>query len=168
VAVRSFRFTAEYEELYTLYRQSISFDASLTLADLLLDESAHSVFDTQIVEVRDGEQLIAAGIFDQGTDSIAGIVNFYHPDYRKYSLGKYLMLLKLAHASQQQKTYYYPGYVVHGYPKFDYKLWACPAATEVFDYRTSQWRLFTWEEIAAQSAALLAARLLQNLAEEAE
>lgn len=156
VTVRPFRLTAEYEALYTLYLQGITFDTSLTLAELLLDENPHSVFNTQIIEVRDGDLLIAAGVFDQGIDSIAGIVNFYHPNYRKHSLGKYLMLLKMTHAAQEQKTYYYPGYLVHGYPKFDYKLFACPAATEVYDCRSGQWQLFSWEEVAAQSAALLA------------
>ena len=155
VTVRLFRLTAEYEALYALYLQGITFDTSQTLAELLLDETPQSVFNTQIIEVRDGDLLIAAGVFDQGIDSIAGIVNFYHPAYHKHSLGKYLMLLKIAHAAQEQKTYYYPGYVVHGYPKFDYKLFACPAATEVYDCRSGQWQLFSWQEVAAQSAALL-------------
>ncbi|TPG62997.1 GNAT family N-acetyltransferase [Hymenobacter nivis] len=157
VAVRPFRLTAEYEELYHLYFQSLDFEASPTLAELLLaDDTAHSVFDTAVVEVRDGGRLVAAGIFDQGADSIAGIVNFYHPAYRQHSLGKYLMLLKIAHAQAQQKTYYYPGYVVHGYPKFDYKLWACPAATEVFDCYRRQWPPFSWDVVAQQSAAIVA------------
>lgn len=156
VTVRPFSLTAEYEALYALYLQGITFDTSLTLAELLLDETPHSVFNTQVIEVRDGDLLIAAGLFDQGIDSIAGIVNFYHPAYRKHSLGKYLMLLKMAHAVQEQKTYYYPGYLVYGYPKFDYKLFACLAATEVYDCRSGQWQFFSWEEVAAQSAALLA------------
>lgn len=162
VTVRPFRLTVEYEALYSLYHQGITFDASPTLAELLLDDSYRSVFKTEVVEVRDGDLLIAAGIFDQGTNSIAGIVNFYHPAYRKHSLGKYLMLLKMAHASQQQKTYYYPGYLAHGYPKFDYKLFACPAATEVYDCRNGRWQPFSWEEVARQSAALQADWPAQN------
>lgn len=157
VAVRPFRLMAEYENLYSLYYQSLDFEASATLAELLLAEgTAHSAFDSAIVEVRDGDLLIAAGVFDEGADSIAGIVNFYHPAYRKYSLGKYLMLLKIDYARQQQKMYYYPGYVVHDYPKFDYKLWACPAATEVFDCYSRHWPLFSWEVVTQQSAAIVA------------
>jgi arginyl-tRNA--protein-N-Asp/Glu arginylyltransferase len=156
ITVRPFQLTDEYEALYSVYYQSLRFEAAATLAELLLaEDTAHSVFNTGIVEVRDGNRLIAAGIFDQGADSIAGIVNFYHPDYRQYSLGKYLMLLKIAHAQQQQKTYYYPGYVVHNYSKFDYKLWACPAATEVFDCYSGQWPLFSWDVVAQQSAAIV-------------
>lgn len=159
VAVRPFRLTAEYEALYTRYHQALTFEASATLAELLLDDSLHSVFTTEIIEVREGEQLIAAGIFDCGTESIAGIVNFYDPAYRKFSLGKYLLLLKTEVARRRGLAYYYPGYLVHGYPKFDYKLWACPAATEVFDCLSSEWRPFSWAEVQRQSAALLGEEL---------
>jgi arginyl-tRNA--protein-N-Asp/Glu arginylyltransferase len=168
VAVQPFRITPEYTALYARYYQSIDFDANPSLADLLLEGSPHNIFDTSVLEVRDGDRLIAAGVFDTGTDSIAGIVNFYDPAYRKHSLGKYLMLLKLEHARRHQLAYYYPGYLVHGYPKFDYKLFACPAATEVFNSRTHQWRPFSWEEVNRQAAALLAERDARDLAEEAE
>jgi len=76
VASRSFRLTPEYESLYALYYQSIDFDANPSLGDLLLDGSPHNVFDTHVLEVRDGERLIAVGVFDHGTDTLAGIVNF--------------------------------------------------------------------------------------------
>ena len=155
VATRLFRLTPEYEELYARYYAAIDFEANASLADLLLDGNTHSVFDTSVIEVRDGERLIAAGIFDRGTDSIAGIVNFYDPAYHRHSLGKYLLLLKLEHARRYELAYYYPGYLVHNYPKFDYKLFACPAATEVFHARTHQWRPFSWEEVNRQAAELL-------------
>ncbi len=168
VAVRPFRLTAEYEALYERYYQSIDFDANPSLGDLLLEGSPHNIFDTYVLEVRDGERLIAAGVFDHGTDTIAGIVNFYDPDYRKYSPGKYLMLLKLEHARRHGLGYYYPGYLVHNYPKFDYKLWVCPDATEVFNARTHQWRPFSWEEVNREAARLLTDRTARDLAEETE
>jgi len=168
VAVRPFRLTPEYEALYARYYQSIDFDANPSLGDLLLEGSPHNVFDTHVLEVRDGERLIAAGVFDHGTDTLAGIVNFYDPAYRKHSLGKYLMLLKLEHARRHSLGYYYPGYLVHNFPKFDYKLWACPAATEVFNARTHQWRLFSWDEVNREAARLLADREAADLAEESE
>jgi arginyl-tRNA--protein-N-Asp/Glu arginylyltransferase len=156
VTVKPFRLTDEYEALYARYRQNLDFDTSATLEALLLDGATHTVFRTEIVEVRDQNQLIAAGILDTGSDSIAGIVNFYEPAYHKHSLGKYQLLLKTEHARRQQKAYYYPGYLVHGDPKFDYKLFACLAATEVFDALNSQWLPFSWEAVEAQSAAIMA------------
>ena len=161
--VRPFRLTAEYEELYARYRESITFDAAPTVDDVLLGGAAHNVFNTYIIELRDGNQLIAAGIFDRGDRTLAGILNFYDPNYRKYSLGKYLLLLKTDYARRLQFDYYYPGYVVHDYSKFDYKLFACAAATEVFDCVRGQWQPFSLAAVAAQSAELFADWLPENL-----
>lgn len=155
VIVKPFRLTEELETLYSLYRNSINFDAPDSVESCLFDGAIYNAFDTYVVEVRDGDLLIAAGIFDNGTQSIAGIMNFYHPAYRKHSLGKFLMLQKINYARHEQKTYYYPGYLVHNYPKFDYKLFPCEGATEVYDAHTGTWLPFTWETVTAQSAELM-------------
>ena len=156
VRLRPFELTAELEELYARYRRSISFDAPDTVEAFLLAGATHNVFRTEVLEVRDEGRLIAAGIFDRGARTLAGIMNFYDPAYRKNSLGKYLMLLKLEHARRCGHTYYYPGYLVNDYPKFDYKLFPCLAATEVFDCQRSEWQSFAWEAVRKQSAELLA------------
>ena len=161
--VRPFRLTAEYEELYARYRQAITFEAAPTVDEVLLGGATHNVFNTYIIELRDNGQLIAAGIFDRGDRTLAGILNFYDPNYRKYSLGKYLLLLKTDYARRLRLDYYYPGYLVHAYPKFDYKLFACAAATEVFDCIRGQWQTFSPEAVAAQSAELFADWLPEDL-----
>ena len=161
--VRTFRITDEYEELYARYRASITFDAAPTIEAVLLGGETHNVFNTQFIELRDGDRLIAVGIFDRGERTLAGILNFYDPAYRKYSLGKYLLLLKTDHACRLGLDYYYPGYLVHDYPKFDYKLFACPAATEIFNNVTGRWQLFSREAVAAQSAELFADWLPEDL-----
>ncbi|MCK8493629.1 arginine-tRNA-protein transferase [Spirosoma sp. RP8] len=151
VSVKPFSLTQELEGLYSLYRQSIDFDAPESVESCLLAGATYNLFDTNVVEVRDKGMLIAAGIFDAGLESIAGIMNFYHPAYRKQSLGKFLMLQKINHARLNHKIYYYPGYLVNNYPKFDYKLFACESATEVFDDGSGQWLPFSWETIAMQA-----------------
>lgn len=156
VVVKPFVLSDELESLYAHYRQSIDFDAPESVEACLLGGATANVFDTQVVEVRDGNRLIAAGIFDNGYESIAGIMNFYHPDYRKHSLGKYLMLLKINHARLLNKAYYYPGYLVHNYPKFDYKLFPCEAATEILDSPSALWLPFTWDTMTRLSATLMA------------
>lgn len=148
VAVGPLRLLGELEELYARYRSAITFDAPASVESCLLGGDLRNAFDTQVVEVRDGDRLIAAGVFDNGSESIAGIMNFYDPDYRRHSLGKYLMLQKIDYARRQRKTYYYPGYIVSNYPKFDYKLFACEPATEVFDDRSGLWFPFSWELVA--------------------
>jgi len=161
--VRRFRLTPEYEELYARYRAAITFDAAPTVNDVLLGDATHNVFNTRVIELRDGDRLVAAGIFDLGDRTLTGILNFYDPTYHKHSLGKYLLLLKTDYARRLKLDYYYPGYVVHDYPKFDYKLFACTAATEVFDCINSQWQAFSRDAVATQSAELLADWLPENL-----
>ena len=145
----------ELESLYAQYWNALDFDAPTSVKTCLLGNSVQNRFDTQVIEVRDGGKLIAVGVFDRGRKNIAGIMNFYHPDYRKYSLGKYLMLLKINHARIQQKIHYYPGYLVDGYPKFDYKLFPCEAATEVFDSIRGIWLPFSWATMTTLSEALI-------------
>lgn len=149
VTIKPFALSDELEKLYSFYKTAIDFDAPESVEACLLNGATQNVFDTYVIEIRDGAMLIAAGIFDDGQRSIAGIMNFYHPDYRKYSLGKYLMLQKINHAQRQQKEYYYPGYLVSNYAKFDYKLFACQEATEVFDDSNDRWLSFSWETIAS-------------------
>ncbi len=155
VLIKPFLLSKEQEALYSLYRKSIQFDAPESIESCLLDGAAYNLFDTYAIEVRDNGKLIAVGIFDNGVQSIAGIMNFYHPEYRKQSLGKYLMLLKMNYARLQQKIYYYPGYIASNYPKFDYKIFACESATEVFDSRHNRWLPFSWETVTRLAIGLM-------------
>lgn len=155
VAIKPFVLSDELETLYSQYWNFVNFDAPPTVESCLLDGASQNVFDTYVIEVRDENQLIAAGIFDNGSRSIAGIMNFYHPAYRKYSLGKYLMLLKINYAQAHKKAYYYPGYLVSKYPKFDYKLFPCQEATEVLDSVSGWWLPFSWDTVTALSADLI-------------
>ncbi|GAB3688842.1 hypothetical protein GCM10027592_04410 [Spirosoma flavus] len=155
VAIKPFALTDELNALYSVYRNAINFDAPESIDSCLLNGSKTNVFDTLMVEIRDEGKLIAVGIFDNGLNTIAGIMNFYDPDYRKHSLGKFLMLMKINYARHQKKVYYYPGYLANKYPKFDYKLFPCEAATEVLDDNTGIWLPFSWETVYVLSAALL-------------
>jgi leucyl-tRNA---protein transferase len=149
VSVKRLQLTSEMEALYAKYKTGIDFDAPESVEACLFNGATYNVFDTYVVEVRDGSKLIAAGVFDNGLISIAGIMNFYDPDYRKQSLGKFLMLQKMNFAQQQGKEYYYPGYLASDYPKFNYKLFPCVEATEVYDDNTGVWYPFSWETVAA-------------------
>lgn len=138
IMIQPFELTAELESLHDLYFLNIDFNTSVTLKDLLEDVD-RNIFDSYLVSIRDGEKLIAAGIFDGGKQSIAGIKNIIHPDYRKYSLGKMLMLIKYRFCVRNGLTYYYPGYIAPGYSKFDYKLFIDKRATEVYEPLSSNW-----------------------------
>lgn len=137
--IKKVALTDKHEMLYQAYRQHVSFDISATLQELLIGNETINRFDTYEINVYDGSQLIAAGFFDLGNTSAAGISCIYHPDYKKNSLGKYLMFLKIDFCRQQQKKYFYPGYLVPGYKSFDYKLEIGKDQLEYFNLATGHW-----------------------------
>ncbi len=124
--------TAETEELYSLYRESVNFSTSETSRSYLHQFELENPFDSWMVEVRDATRLIAVGYFDKGATAIAGILNFYHPEYHKYSLGKFLILKKMDYAVACNMPWYYTGYISTANTKFDYKLFPDASAVEVY------------------------------------
>lgn len=128
-----------HESLYQAYRKSISFDVSSSLQELLVGNETYNRYDTYQVTVYDNDELIALGFFDLGKESAAGIACIYHPDYKKHSLGKYLMFLKIDFCRNRNIRYFYPGYLVPGYKAFDYKTSIGKEKLEYFNLGLKQW-----------------------------
>jgi len=143
--------TLEKEELYALYKESVPFQASPSLNHLLLSgKDVNSIYETYEVTVWDGDRLIACGYFDLGNVASQGIVSFYHPSYKKYSLGKHLIYLKIQYSKELGLHYFYPGYFVPGNTHFDYKLSIGRPFLEYFQLRSGHWipmDLFSDEDI---------------------
>jgi len=142
--------TDEIETLYACYKSNVRFQAPGSAADFLMGESKENFFPSRMWEVRDGDRLIAIGYFDEGSDSSAGILNFYHPDYRKFSLSKWLYLESVRYAAGTGKTYFYPGYIALYFPKFDYKLEAGRERAEVWQPEKGIWTPYSQSDHAAQ------------------
>jgi arginine-tRNA-protein transferase len=143
--------TAEVEALYSLYFKHIHFAAASTCFDCLHQAGFENPFTSWMIEVRENNLLIAVGFFDEGADSIAGILNFYHPNYKKYSLGKYLMLLKIKYALANNILFYYTGYLSTKVDKFDYKLFPDVAAIQVYLPAQNQWQPYSnWNKASLQ------------------
>jgi len=138
--------TAETEALYNQYHSSIDFNSSATVYDCLHDSLLPDPFDSRMIEIRDAGTLVAAGYFDVGRQAISGILNFYHPAYKKYSLGKYMIYEKMLYCKHENFKYFYPGYFVPGYAMFDYKLQIGRPAIEYFDTYTKQWLPLVYEK----------------------
>lgn len=85
--IKPFAFTDELAELHARYVARLPFRTSQNLHELLVDLE-NKIFRSYLVEVREQDKLIAAAIFDRGKETIAGIVNIYDHDYKKYSPGK--------------------------------------------------------------------------------
>lgn len=137
--VRPFDLTDEKEQLYADYKNSINFSTASSLYQLLFDYQDIIPFNTYEVAAYNDRRLIGLGVFDMGDKSAAGIVSFVHPEYKKFSLGKVLILKKIQHAQSQGLDYFYPGYFAPGYPAFDYKLTLGKSCTEFLHVKTNQW-----------------------------
>lgn len=143
VSIQRASVTPQKEALFALYKTSISFEASASLHTLLYGKSTHEIYNTYEVTLHDNDRLIAAGFFDIGETSAAGISSFYDPAYRKYSLGKYLIHLKIAYCKTLGLQYFFPGYFVPGYPLFDYKLEIGKPHLQFLEFTTQTWRPIT-------------------------
>jgi leucyl-tRNA---protein transferase len=134
----------DHEALYATYRESIDFDGALSIHQSLFgEESAEkNIYRTKSISVFDQGKLIAGGYFDVGETSAASILHFFDPLYKDFSLGKYLMLLTVDFLQSSGYKFYYPGYLVAGKDKMNYKLFIGKEATQYFDPETISWKSF--------------------------
>jgi leucyl-tRNA---protein transferase len=142
VSLKPLEITDELEELYAVYKTEVNFQTPLSVYGWLYGDQLHNAFNTELIEVRDQGKLIAAGITDWGAESIAGIMNFYHPAYKRFSLGKYLMVLKIEQALSRNLHWYYPGYIAYQHKGLDYKLSVDKSAIEVLIPEMEGWQSF--------------------------
>jgi len=135
---------AEHEALYATYRSSIDFDGAASIYTCLFseEEPEKNVYRTKCISVFDGDRLIAGGYFDLGGNSAASILHFFDPRFKDYSLGKHLMLLTIDFLTSAGYEFYYPGYVIAGNDKMNYKLFIGKEATYYFAPETISWQRF--------------------------
>lgn len=138
ITIGPYRVTQPLLELYFKYYVSIPFEIFPFLDDAV-NENGKRIFESYVIQIYDGEKLIAAGHIDKGKDSVAAIKNFYDPEYKKYSPGKFLMLLTYLYCLKKGIRWFYPGYIIPGYPKFDYKLFMAKDATELYSIEDNEW-----------------------------
>lgn len=148
----------EKERLYRRYKAAFSGVIAPNLHSALLDGEETDIFNTQEVRVYDGQDLVALSYFDLGKDSVASILGIYDPAYQKQSLGFFTILEEIDYAIAHGYRYYYPGYVVPGYPRFDYKLRI--GRVEHYRLSTQQWHQYE-EEAEQVPIQMMEQRLLE-------
>lgn len=137
VVTRPGKIDMEKERLYQRYKKHFQGRLAPSLKVSLLDEGNINLFNTYETCIYDGDELVGFSFFDLGKDSLASILGVYHPDYGKYSLGFFTMLLEITYGLEHGYAFFYPGYIVPGYAKFDYKTRI--GEVEFFDERKNQW-----------------------------
>ena len=130
----------EKELLYRRYKASFPGILAPSLKDSLMDGEEFNIYNTYEVAVYDRGELVALSFFDLGKNSAASIMGIYDPSYSQYSLGFYTMLMEVEYSMQRGLLFFYPGYVVPGYNRFDYKLRiGKPEDIQYYDLRTTSW-----------------------------
>lgn len=135
--VRKAFINEEKEALFQRYRASFPGMLAPSLKDSLLDGEDYNIYNTYEVSVFQGEKLIAFSFFDLGRESVASIMGVYEPTYARYSLGFYTMLVEIQYCLDHKIPLFYPGYVVPGYSRFDYK--ARIGDVSYYDLSTEKW-----------------------------
>lgn len=152
------KFDYEKDALYQKHRKRFEGYVANSLHESLHGESSRDIYDTREVCIYDGDKLVGVSFFDVGEDSLASIMGLFDPDYQHYSLGYYTMLLEIEWAKQNDLLFYYPGYVVPGYGRFDYKLRV--GEVDYFDIFKKDWQ--PWSEL--ENKALISEILKTKLA----
>ncbi len=135
-----FSYGKRYESLFQKYRSSLPPGRAGDLHSFLIGDSPYVIFKSLVINIYDKETLIGSGVFDLGKKSAAGISSFYDPDYKKCSIGRYLIYKKIEYCKQMGYDYFYPGYFVPGLKAFDYKLEIGKESLEYYDMDKDQWK----------------------------
>jgi arginine-tRNA-protein transferase len=140
VEVSDLNLTSEHELLYQAYRETKTEGFPESLESILYGDSTENIFQTKQINIYEKQDLIASGFFDLGQNSAAGIVSYFEPRYRNFSMGKFATMLAYEYCQQHGFHYFYPGYFAPGNSNFDYKLNFDPQSLEYLDTRIQSWR----------------------------
>lgn len=132
--------TEEIESLYSVYLNSVNFDGYPSCKACIPElNNPASAFETQMITIRDKGRLIGVGFFDVGKKALMSVLHFYHPDYKRFSIGKFLMLITKEFANDCHMDFVYPGYFTIDGTKMDYKIFPQIEAIEVFLSKDKTW-----------------------------
>jgi arginine-tRNA-protein transferase len=132
--------TEEIEVLYAQYLASVNFDGYPSCKGCIPEvNTPSSVFETYMINVFDQSKLIAVAFFDIGLQSLMSVLHFYHPSYKRFSLGKFLMQITRQFAMDSKMDFVYPGYFTIDGTKMDYKIFPQKEAMEVFLSKDKCW-----------------------------
>ena len=115
------RVDASREALYEKMKPRFMSFVSSELTPLVLGEIVNA-FDTRECAVYDADRLVAISYFDVGREAVASQLALHDPEYAAYGLGTYTLLEEIEFGRGIGAAYYYPGYIVPGLDRFDYKM----------------------------------------------
>ena len=116
-------YSDEYFELYRRYLNSRHIDGSM--ANPVEDDFRQFLYcewsDTQFLELRQNDRLIAVAVTDIVSDGISAVYSFFEPELQERSLGTFCILKQIDYAKSLGLDHVYLGYWIEGHPKMHYK-----------------------------------------------
>jgi arginine-tRNA-protein transferase len=137
--IRPIEINAEKEDLFE--RHKVRFDHGIpgSIYDFLSFSPSNVPCEAWEICIYDKNKLLAASFFDVSGNSTSGIYAMFTPEEKHRSLGILTMLYEIEFSIQNNKTFYYQGYVYEGESFYDYKKRF--SAIEKFDWQ-GNWTKF--------------------------
>lgn len=142
ISIESIEITAEIEALFHRHKQRFKQHPPESIYTFVSEYPELEPCATlqQSIRTRDGE-LLSAGFFDVGENSLSGIYTAFEPTETRRSLGIFTILKEIEYAISLEKEFYYQGYCYSGSSFYDYKKRFL--GTEAFDWNGGWKRLDT-------------------------
>ena len=117
------RFESEHFELYQQYMRARHPDGSMAAheADDYREFLLCNWSETELMELRDGDSLLAVAVVDLLDDGLSSVYTFFAPEAANRSLGVESILRTLARAQRESRPWLYLGYWIEACAKMSYK-----------------------------------------------
>ena len=116
-----------YYPLYETYINTFHQDGSMYPANIeqfqsfLSSQLTTQLFIETWVIVDGVEQLICVAVTDMLTNGLSAVYTFYHPNFKRYGLGRFSILTQIDLCRQLKLPYLYLGYQIDACQKMNYK-----------------------------------------------
>lgn len=137
--IRPIEITEEKEVLFERHKRRFSHGVPDSIFDFLSFSPSNVPCEAWEVCIYDRKKLLAASFFDVGESATSGIYAMFAPEEKERSLGILTMLTELEFSMQNNKIFYYQGYIYEGESFYDYKKRF--SAIEEFDWKKN-WSKF--------------------------
>ncbi len=133
------KLTPEHDALFQIHSEQRFTERRPDLLATFIGSQAHQepVTGTSFSVRMDDGKTGAYSFMHIGEKTVSGTYCFFHPDYARYSLGTFTLLLEILKAQELGMEFYYPGYCYDVPSQFDYKLNF--NALEAYQWKTGEW-----------------------------
>lgn len=121
IIIRPIDFDDEKHELFERHKMRFNHGIPESIYNFLDPDAANVPCKSMEVCIYNKNKLLSVSFLDIGEKSVSSIYAMFEPTESKRSLGVFTMLAEIYYAVENDKTFYYQGYVYEGDSFYDYK-----------------------------------------------